>query len=223
MSERISIHALREEGDQSSSCPLTVQSLFLSTPSARRATRCGRKRSLRFSISIHALREEGDNTDKASISHIKRFLSTPSARRATQAVGTGARDHHYFYPRPPRGGRRKTPLKYRSSSAGFLSTPSARRATVFCFIRFFGTGYFYPRPPRGGRHNYIDESDDIIRFLSTPSARRATTEIRSWNAENDISIHALREEGDRISRPRLRRYQTFLSTPSARRATQGSW
>ena len=34
-----------------------------------------------------------------------------------------------------------------------------------------------------------------------------------------ISIHALREEGDCISRPRLRRYQTFLSTPSARRAT----
>ena len=43
--------------------------LFLSTPSARRATGCNRRRRLDTLISIHALREEGDskNRDKISI------------------------------------------------------------------------------------------------------------------------------------------------------------
>ena len=34
----ISIHALREEGDQSSVCSSSMDLIFLSTPSARRAT-----------------------------------------------------------------------------------------------------------------------------------------------------------------------------------------
>ena len=33
-------------------------------------------------------------------------------------------------------------------------------------------------------------------FLSTPSARRATTADATVNYTDDISIHALREEGD---------------------------
>ena len=33
-------------------------------------------------------------------------------------------------------------------------------------------------------------------FLSTPSARRATLAIRAFGGYDDISIHALREEGD---------------------------
>ena len=57
--------------------------LFLSTPSARRATVEGLHMSDAGIISIHALREEGD-----------RF--TPSQRLRPL----------YFYPRPPRGGRR---------------------------------------------------------------------------------------------------------------------
>ena len=81
---------------------------------------------------------------------------------------------------------------------GFLSTPSARRATLFfCF------------------------SMSCTAFLSTPSARRATQFVHSEFGEHaQISIHALREEGDGIfvvvaaSRPQ------FLSTPSARRATR---
>ena len=57
---RISIHALREEGDH---------------------------RNLRFTIrqqiSIHALREEGDDDRRAVVKKQIIFLSTPSARRAT--------------------------------------------------------------------------------------------------------------------------------------------
>ena len=56
----ISIHALREEGDVMEMQPAFWQLLFLSTPSARRATEvCGADRRI-CEISIHALREEGD-------------------------------------------------------------------------------------------------------------------------------------------------------------------
>ena len=80
---RISIHALREEGDQVVQSASTRRRLFLSTPSARRATgrwqsvispftyfyprppRGGRPTTAKLvlcggRISIHALREEGD-------------------------------------------------------------------------------------------------------------------------------------------------------------------
>ena len=108
----------------------------------------------------------------------------------------------------------------------------------------FRTWYFYPRPPRGGRQWGVNIRFTITKFLSTPSARRAT--IRSYQATlgQQISIHALREEGDRRSPGRTRpsvyfyprpprggrhilRYghrglHEFLSTPSARRATRVS-
>ena len=82
ISPKISIHALREEGD--SACPALVGSAqeFLSTPSARRATKPRRRERSRQNISIHALREEGD----------------------AAGDGTGRRMGN-FYPRPPRGGR----------------------------------------------------------------------------------------------------------------------
>ena len=146
-------------------------------------------------ISIHALREEGD------------YL-------APHQKSTGA----YFYPRPPRGGRplhwdkdkrryiisihalreegdncRKNPHGQEqisihalreegdvTSGAGqllyrrFLSTPSARRATVQDFITARRSEDFYPRPPRGGRLHTGHHAGCAI----------------------DISIHALREEGD---------------------------
>ena len=81
----------------------------------------------------------------------------------------------YFYPRPPRGGRRLSKPDDESFKR-FLSTPSARRATL--------TGFFY---------------DSHHKFLSTPSARRATRLICGDGLIWSISIHALREEGDVIS------------------------
>ena len=102
----ISIHALREEGDgllgsihragqdfyprpprggRLFSRPLQHGfQQFLSTPSARRATVVVLDIRDKAKISIHALREEGDC-----------FRRKQSAR------------HTNFYPRPPRGGRRK--------------------------------------------------------------------------------------------------------------------
>ena len=57
---RISIHALREEGDASCRPTSLWRPRFLSTPSARRATFLVRYTFIVFIISIHALREEGD-------------------------------------------------------------------------------------------------------------------------------------------------------------------
>ena len=100
---------------------------------------------------------------------------------------------------------------------------------------------FYPRPPRGGRRARWNPLVLIPVFLSTPSARRATAIDVSGQIGRQISIHALREEGDRpvpadfrmdfISIHALREEGDvaldqqqandvlFLSTPSARRAT----
>ena len=168
---QISIHALREEGDALSQSSSSIMAdfyprpprggrlrpeaiaagndLFLSTPSARRATQSNPCPPPRRGISIHALREEGDVDDFS-------FKGNPIN----------------FYPRPPRGGRRyKTALKLRKVE--FLSTPSARRATCepqhqrqhlpisIHALREEGDSrlrpestrppHFYPRPPRGGR------------------------------------------------------------------------
>ena len=131
---------------------------FLSTPSARRATPHLRPKILPFRISIHALREEGDG------------------QRCPQAAAPG-----YFYPRPPRGGRRGAPhgSKY-----------------------ILNISIHAPRPPRGGRrrggdfdrlgvvisiHALREEGDQqrtrqqgrTATFPSTPSARRATRSATS--------------------------------------------
>ena len=100
-----------------------------------------------------------------------------------------------FYPRPPRGGR-----------------PGQRHCADHL-------QNFYPRPPRGGRPATALHRGKAAVFLSTPSARRATF----WRFRNglcdEISIHALREEGDAVGKDLYLCAFKFLSTPSARRAT----
>ena len=64
---KISIHALREEGDFWALSTSSPRSVFLSTPSARRATR--------------------EPPPQAAPSQ---FLSTPSARRATGFLRSGS-------------------------------------------------------------------------------------------------------------------------------------
>ena len=102
--------------------------------------------------------------------------------------------------------------------------------------------HFYPRPPQGGRPTIRRWTMPSGQFLSTPSARRATCAVTAFRKQLQIiSIHALREEGDRPQaqvqskadnfyprpprggRPSrccgTRSSTRFLSTPSARRAT----
>ena len=60
IAKSISIHALREEGDNRKYCIPCSEKIFLSTPSARRATFPVLHQWRQVGISIHALREEGD-------------------------------------------------------------------------------------------------------------------------------------------------------------------
>ena len=108
---------------------MTQSTIFLSTPSARRAT-----------------------VGEVPFTYlVLEFLSPPSARRATGAIHGGETFQWNFYPRPPRGGRRNAVnsvinffkisihalreegdgllYDYYTLADLFLSTPSARRAT----------------------------------------------------------------------------------------------
>ena len=79
--------------------------------------------------------------------------------------------------------------------------------------------HFYPRPPRGGRQHAAYALVTWMKFLSTPSARRATLVSVIEHKVRDISIHALREKGDKWLKQSELKSLLFLSTPSARRAT----
>ena len=80
--------------------------VFLSTPSARRATIVGTLRVVAVTISIHALREEGDPQKSPPFSfHF--LISIHALREEGDPFPPGLpRPDFYFYPRPPRGGRR---------------------------------------------------------------------------------------------------------------------
>ena len=102
----ISIHALREEGDEMPSKMFSFSFSFLSTPSARRATGAAGPSRRPQRISIHALREEGDGED-GDVAHHTVVISIHALREE----GDLARD------------------KDGKPVGLFLSTPSARRAT----------------------------------------------------------------------------------------------
>ena len=174
---------------------MTVQDLFLSTPSARRATLAGSMGKSSAEISIHALREEGDPSCVVGTFDRSEFLSTPSARRATFRHPADRRKPWDFYPRPPRGGRRCPGSRWPGSSP--ISIHALREegdGDPRCELPKVRN--FYPRPPRGGRLTSGCSPVNLYSFLSTPSARRATLAIDVDPMALKISIHALREEGD---------------------------
>ena len=100
-----------------------------------------------------------------------------------------------FYPRPPRGGR-----------PGRLQNPE----------RLVD---FYPRPPRGGRRRGPLSGREKCNFYPRPPRGGRLYPYRRCHPDNDISIHALREEGDKLAMGAADVSDKFLSTPSARRAT----
>ena len=110
-------------------------------------------------ISIHALREEGDSN------------------RHGRKTGT-----LYFYPRPPRGGRRSNKWFIGYRYTRFLSTPSARRATIRAsvWLQLLSSISIHALREEGD-HWASALHWGANRFLSTPSARRATakTETKS--------------------------------------------
>ena len=129
-------------------------------------------------ISIHALREEGDGRCPRAWVH-----PDPISIHALREEGDDI------------------PAPVCACCGKFLSTPSARRATVSLRFAITAKRHFYPRPPRGGRRFFLPRLRQHRQFLSTPSARRATLLIQNDNMGDDISIHALREEGDATCKP----------------------
>ena len=195
MPSTISIHALREEGDiflhhsgrtlknfyprpprggRRFRLRVRQRTLeFLSTPSARRATREHPWPGNGAGISIHALREEGDAGGDSAAPAAEDFYPRPP-RGGRPGLRRCPVRHPDFYPRPPRGGRRTTtPTRRRLWQ--FLSTPSARRATR--------RRQRLPARRHISIHALREEGDaDVVRKYK----------------QLEISIHALREEGDQI-------------------------
>ena len=123
------------------------------------------------------------------------FQSTPSVGRATNGSTFEPPLFHDFNPRPPWGGRRFTTLA-KTWDLSFQSTPSVGRATYQKHERARQQYHFNPRPPWGGRHCRLVKSLAGLPFQSTPSVGRATAWVLYENSFEDISIHALRGEGD---------------------------
>ncbi len=146
--ESISIHALREEGDpprqpRAAWAPISIHALREEGDLEE-----ARDRGPYF-ISIHALREEGDPQPSRTSPKFHYFYPRPPrGGRLLEVTQCGPAG--YFYPRPPRGGRPGYYCSYYCFGT-FLSTPSARRATNCWAIVAICTLHFYPRPPRGGR------------------------------------------------------------------------
>ena len=172
---------------------------FLSTPSARRATK-------------RVTQKGGD----------RRFLSTPSARRATSRRAIRSLMGAYFYPRPPRGGR---PTRAAATDSTEPISIHALREEGDCRPWTGGSCRydFYPCPPRGGRlggilyggrgqgisiHALREEGDSPYRprralrtnfYPRPPRGGRLFGRLKQ-RRKKPISIHALREEGDRTGR-----------------------
>ena len=184
----ISIHALREEGDHLR--VLQAQDQTISIHALREeGDQDHRQVGSSDFISIHALREEGDDSTVGVGRQVEisiHALREEGDKRSASSRSCGA----YFYPRPPRGGRRDAGGDNAVSSL-FLSTPSARRATVWPSM----------------------ETAQAYAFLSTPSARRATFQGWCYTELAYISIHALREEGDLCSRIRNQKDIHFYPRP----------
>ncbi len=215
--QQISIHALREEGDLS---PVTgskrVRNFYPRPP--RGGRRCGLYRAqVNSEISIHALREEGDPGCKMAAASSWAFLSTPSARRATMKWDGSNNDYKFLSTPSARRATSSRDFLYSSMSisihalreegdlAAICSTAPRFTISIHALREegdrvagffFCHSANFYPRPPRGGRPVFRLLWLYHSIFLSTPSARRATHPYSSWERGSNISIHALREEGD---------------------------
>ena len=79
--------------------------IFLSTPSARRATACNVVQIQLDKISIHALREEGDRIILIQYWPVSNFYPRPPRGGRLGLLRGPCRGSGDFYPRPPRGGR----------------------------------------------------------------------------------------------------------------------
>ena len=150
----ISIHALREEGDNGFEKTSKRIERFLSTPSVRRATNTRSMRCRAETISIHALREEGD------------FCPVPDAHAFRHISIHALREEGDNWM-----------LFSRQAMESFLSTPSVRRATTSFAILLQAFVISIHALREEGDLCLTIGAADVLEFLSTPSVRRATRRI----------------------------------------------
>ena len=150
LENNISIHSLRMEGDLLAHSYIPRRQKFQSTPSAWRETTylTTSSPSSLFQSTPSAWRE---TTDWMQGLPSILFQSTPSAWRETIGVEKFNREHKYFNPLPPHGGRR-----------------------LVILLKISLISYFNPLPPHGGRLSDKYVSLDQFSFQSTPSAWRET-------------------------------------------------
>ena len=193
---KISIHALRGEGDVNGIQGAQAYQIFQSTPSVGRATRCeqinaegvgyfnprppwgGRPyRNARtqadYYISIHALRGEGDKLQYNGSDVGLKFQSTPSVGRATNHGSCGQREQDISI------------HALRGEGDDSFSNVELQLCISIHALRGEGDSAhdartrdwhnFNPRPPWGGRLTLTTFTESMSTFQSTPSVGRATS------------------------------------------------
>ena len=123
-------------------------------------------------ISIHALRGEGDSLCRDTYYQSLKFQSTPSVGRATRLPNI-------------------MPMLRL-----FQSTPSVGRATTLVDIKRYDYKLFQSTPSVGRATPWERAVYQWRTFQSTPSVGRATKRGVPFLYRQQISIHALRGEGD---------------------------
>ena len=147
--------------------------LFLSTPSARRATLRGENLWLILVISIHALREEGDVLSDMQTKEKRHFYPRPPRGGRLWDWRHKSKRSSYFYPRPPRGGRPDAQVC--GLPAGSISIHALREEGDCCAVTVQLHNQLFLSTPSARRATLtINLPAGAYQFLSTPSARRAT-------------------------------------------------
>ena len=146
---------------------------FLSTPSARRATKVAPHVFLAVHISIHALREEGDLCGHERCQLLMISIHALREEGDVKRVKNVRSHIRNFYPRPPRGGRHVWrihdehqqhisihALREEGDAESFGHQRNGHRISIHALreegdtrVYFIAQrpANFYPRPPRGGR------------------------------------------------------------------------
>ena len=141
--------------------------LFLSTPSARRATTVPSSETTSVEDFYPRPPRGGRRLLWCFLCNFAKFLSTPSARRATFRL----RKYNTSITISIHALREEGDPRGHGDGAGhqeFLSTPSARRATSLSFASSNVSFDFYPRPPRGGRRGRSRQLHDGADFYPRP-------------------------------------------------------
>ena len=192
---KISIHALRGEGDSDIQTTRRQSHISIHALRGEGDYRPDEKDRGQRRISIHALRGEGDAPKSTAHEDDKEFQSTPSVGRATsnsqRYKALGNISIHAL-----RGEGDDSSIQARTAEKIFQSTPSVGRATLKTLRQCATEGKFQSTPSVGRATCDSCHSLYTSSFQSTPSVGRATKYRSRISSVSDISIHALRGEGD---------------------------